>query len=1424
MLGKGHIDLSASGVTRANGGNVNFTTPLISNTDETQSGQGTLRIFANGTGTSRSAGSVNLIVGSIDKGTVLLSASGVDGAGGGNVNASITSVVGSGSAGGETSVAQLVFSEITTDASGVIEIQAMTEGAKGINGVSIDSAERIVIKNGGIKTQGNANGNGNDVSIASSRGILISSSIESDAFAINANGSGAGSGGAISFESPDLKIQGSAAVTADGGTSGAGGTITNALSTINVSIGDVEGAGAPVQLLARGGTSAGSGGQLRLNAQNQVRMISSVLDVSARSVNGNGGSVIFESPNLQFGDQAASSAVTVKASAGVNKGTAGAIRLSGADSSSADQITVAKDINLFAGSRTGELVIKTNTLVIENASIMNGEAHNVDSYIQTGTGDGVLSLNVSGTGTGKGNGTITLKTHDLNFAQTELFAQGHTGAKAGKIQINEANGLAGVSLNNVLANAESDTTNDANSSITINSENDLSITDSTFSALGKSGGSIDISISVPNAGILTLNNVSADASGTAGSGGKIDVVAHNIIQNGSIELIAAGTGSGGTINFRQGDSTVVLTLGDEHIFRVNADGQWKSNPPSVPSISLISAGGLILGELAAVTSSSSSVGSKTYGGYIRLMSGNEQAITVDGFIAANGTGGRVEIFAGKSFSLTNNGVISAVGSSSSGSIRVHAESSTVSGLISASGKNGEVSFNGSKLDLAVTGIIRGGKEIAANANSSSLMVDLHGILEGELVLDGNTIQLAYGSNQNLISGTIRIAHAFAEGNIAIRNNIATEHSAIVVTGREELYAIRSEAGTIELRAADSISLEGARPITNSLNKIRANNVILNQVAVDGPANTTGFIAIGSTIESNVISIRADGNILGGDGMLVGNEIAISSSGGNIGSKNSRVQIGGIALEFLPILAVPKVSLLANMGSTFLRSRGGILVEHADIAGTFGVSNTPGLFNTPNSIELASVGEQIAPLVLDVETSQQSNGSIIISGPVKALQEARIEAGGSGNIEGRPVGLIDAPSLELRTLTGNIFGGSLSLPTPEPVLALNVKTGVLKINAQLGVTGGTTPGELPQLTGGTVLINNTNTESLTVKSSTAGLLLAIRTGGRLEISAKNTISAASIVLAADAGHLTVEQKAVINATNGSVELFARETVNVLNGSKIIATGGNIGIVGGAGVNLTAARITADANGGNASVGNVSIATLTPSETELVPATDLENFVVNGAVLWGSGRVRAINGANRASGNGRVVSFDSSQGNIVLDKGTVITGSGSSESELSPIALTEFSPGQGSNPSSVSFANGNHVWRSTEDLNITLGEATFRIKKGKWVQSIFSPGALLLRNLSGGGAKHVIVEYGAAQICLNAGEEFIVGNSRESSVPFRGEREISSTARTREFSIPALIASDKVIAKLYTLHADFRNMLLKTAVCLSIVTGHHGAYKK
>lgn len=1428
VLGKGHIDLSASGVTRANGGNVNFTTPLLSNTDETQTGQGTLRIFTNGTGTSRSAGSVNLIVGSygIDKGTVLLSASGVEGAGGGNVNASITSVVGRGSApsqaegegGVGTGPAQLIFSQITTEASGVIEIQSMTEGAKGINGVSIDSAEQIVVRNGGINTQGNANGNGNDVAIASSKGILISSSNESTAFAINANASGAGSGGAISFESPELKIQGSAAVTADGGTSGAGGSITNAHSTTNVSIGDVGAAGAPVQLLARGGTSAGGGGQLRLNAQDQVKVIAAVLDVSARSANGNGGSVVIESPNMQFGDQAASSAVTVRASAGVNKGTAGSIRLSGAGSSSADQITVAKDSNLFAGSRIGELVIKTNALVIENESIMNGEAHVVDASIQAGSGNGVLSLNVSGTGAGKGNGTINLRTHDLNFAQTELFAQGNAGAKAGRIQINEANGIAGVSFTNVLANAESDTTNDTNGSIIVNSQNDLSISDSIFSAVGKSGGRVDITISDPDAGILTLKGVHVDVSGAAGSGGQVNVVAHNIIQSGTIELIAAGTGAGGTVNLRQADSTAVLALGDEHLFRVNADGQWRSNPPSAPSVSLISAGELVLGELASLSSSSSSLGAKTFGGFIRLSAGNGQPVAVNGTVAANGNRGRIEILANEFFLLTENGRLSATGTVSSGNIDIVADTSSIAGSITAAGNDGVLAIRGSKLTVAANGAINA-NEIRVNSDINDLHLDLHGSTIGNLILDGNTILVNYGSDKTSSDGLIRVAHAFATGSIAFLNRISSKSSAIVIAGGVEPFSIRSTSGDVEMRAADSISLEESQNT-----RIRGTNVFISQLNVDDPANKEGYVSLGCSIEALSIEVLAQGNIRGRGGELIANTIKLTSSFGTIGSPSNSVYVRGPFSE-LGTFIMPTLRLSANQGSAYVQSIGGMVVEAANARNSLRLSHRiPNLVSLPgasNTIFLHSVGDLVAPQNLVVETSQQSDGDIVILGPVKATNLATIEAGGNGSILGSFFGRIEAKNIELRTLYGDIHGGSLT-PDTGPSFALATVATSLKVNATGTVVPGSDQGNLPIVSGGVVLVNN-QSNSLTLKSSTGGALLSIRSSGRLAIASGGEIKAGSIALISD-GSLTVNSGATIESYNGSTELFAREAFTMLSGSKIVAKHGNVGIVGGTRVDLTGATVSANAIGTDP-VGYVSIATLTPSDTELVPATDLANFKVNGAVFWGSGRLRALNGANRASGNGREVIFNSDRGNITLSEGTVVeaTGidSGSNQSPLSPIGFNECS-NTVQRWGGASLPVGSYVFNATHDLFFKIEKGFVTVMKGAWIHIESTENAFIVRNLLDSHRHSVIAETNGVKIELNQGEELVLGRADVSSTPYRNSKCFGQGITLREFSIPALISSATVIRDIFKQDPQFRTRLLKVAVSIATAFAGRGAY--
>lgn len=302
------LNITTNAIGNGNGGVIRVTATGVTGDITTGAGSSQINLQARGSGTNGNGGSVTVSAGrnlTLDGSAVDVSA-GTSGNGGRVTVTASTAVTNgvldistpinanAGAGGGDGG--QIIITNNST--------QALTiDQALNVNSAGTGAGGRIEIRNEGggnidVQTALRADSTGNNagtIIIDADSATGPDGTVILDPQLFSASTTGAGNGGSITIEGGELQFVGSGAknIVANAGTAGDGGSIflnaTNATGNITLD----PGAGG-LTLSARGGTGSGNGGSIELRAGNDIRVNgnNTVLDVSPRAADANGGTII----------------------------------------------------------------------------------------------------------------------------------------------------------------------------------------------------------------------------------------------------------------------------------------------------------------------------------------------------------------------------------------------------------------------------------------------------------------------------------------------------------------------------------------------------------------------------------------------------------------------------------------------------------------------------------------------------------------------------------------------------------------------------------------------------------------------------------------------------------------------------------------------------------------------------------------------------------------------------------------------------------------------------------------------------------------------------------------------------------------------------------------------------------------------------
>lgn len=1129
----------------------------------------------------------------------------------------------------------------------------------------------------------------------------------------------------------------------------------------------------------------------------------------------------------------------------VDRGTVGALSL------------ISPELQL---GETGQLVLVGLTEDID-----------VDSISSSG---GSLTLNANSAIAGASGGTVTFRTNVVHNTSGSLIINAD-GDLGGSVELRGSDEDKPVIIDHISISSTNSTSPVQNlEAIKIESNSELSIRDvqlnanhigqqtgrggkivisavgnmslgseaASITSIGKGGGEIRIKASAE----LALAG-SFDVSGRgASAGGTIRLTGESIRQTGTLEVVSKGgsAGTGGSVQIESTSTSAKLTLGEIAPAAIISDGVWRVGAPTNDSIQITSAGKLTIGADGIVSANAYTGGASTFAGKISLRSPGDMLIR--GQIRADGNNGVITITSESNIDIAEEtGSIHANAFSNkgvAGTISLIGQTATVNGGVSASTANGgTIRFTGTDFVVSATGSIKtvtAGTIELKGTPDQDLTATLNGKVTGLLSLDGDkSISVNFGAGAK----SIEIKHVKAEGNVSILASSANFESSITIVPGVDDKSIES-SGDVVLLASD-IVLAVSNASGGSSQKISAENVTVTQ------STLTGSLQIGTSIEAKqTITLSALGIIKqpGRNAILMANNVVLESSNENIGSNNYPLVVGGNNG------ASVNLSLQAPKASAYIQSLGDVTVANERVFTTFSLNTQSNKDGNGGNIVLqgTTTGQRIF-----LETGAKTNGSITFLASLDASASAMIEAGGSGDILGAPLAILSSPTLTLRTETGNIHSTAslaqlppLAVPGAEVFNALlpfslNINTENLTAISGLARTGPSGPGETaPPLSGGLVLLNNTSNQTLSINNSSGGLRFVVESAGSVRAGS----IAAQFVGVQSGLDLTVLSGASVRAIGGSLELRALRTFSTQPVSVLSSTEGNVDIFGGTSVRIGNSTISATTASTDSTIGNVYLVARQES-ANLGPAQDIPGLRVNGTVFWDRNfKVNTGNaGENVANGTGRLVLFSTNAKNsIFLTGGATISAQGATNeaSGFSPISYS--SPGASGNtrqarlrdavcwtdtPEGIGLlkdrlriSKGNMVLIAQNDLMVEAGNLKINAAQGTCIQVRVDGQGVIVRNIFDRHSDSVLVSDYRSSCRLVPGEELVQGNKIVSGVPHRASRRLNSTMLAQEFSIPGLLAKEKMIREVYSQNPKFRKNLLKTTASLLMVTVHRGPY--
>ncbi len=1442
-VGSGSLSAIVDGNKNASGGSIDFNVATMQNTDSASAESSYVRLSASGSGSGQFAGNITVGVGDLamSLGYLYLEIDGRNKAGSGNANLIVN----------KSEPGEILFADNRQFQNGCISVSAQSSSTNVLEGVNIQSAQDIRILSAAIRGNGVTAGSGTNVRLSTTQSVSF---VAGELPALDLSGAPAskGNGGELSITASALSVEGigNLVISLRGGIRGNGGQL-------NVSTASTVIRNGVISTEAGASLIGAHGGAIYLNGSAKIELSSGSLISSAVGKNSNAGNITLSSPLLEF--LTASTGVIlneIRAESGKGaEGAAVSLLTGSSENPFLGSISIGSEYLISTGSQQGKIVLNTESVIAnQQDSNLILAAQNVDMAVVSATGVGSITADSNYTGTSLGGGNITLLVRNLDLAATLLRAVDGSGGTS-NVLVKESIPGQGIIVHNLVVDVSSTNRRTAGD-VSISSTADLELKNGSITGVAGTGGKVNIS---SPQGKLTLDGFRIESSKL----GFIKLEASTIQQDGQVEIFADSVSNnpGGTVIIRSLSSGQDLNLGGEgKNLIVTADGGWTNR--TEPSILIESAGKLDIGQ-SSISSSSKYNSPATKGGWVKLVSKGADLVTNSSEISANGNDGLIDVDSGGNITIDVGSSLNARG--------VNKDALGAQITLNTPLQSGRVDINGAILANSTTiqcASVNTKDETINSAKlqlngASSLKANLQGRIIGSIYVDApSSINLEFGGNATSIdvshasSNEIRISEIPQQGVVFTLNLVSDPTSSNKVL-LDSVGTVTLSAGSLNLGFQPGKEPAASSALGSNFTSVRAQKLDINQTgALDGTSRPPS-VRFGANLQGNSISITAKTNILEYGPVtrlpqLQSNSITLSAEG-SIGLGRFPIQTEGSALRLE--VSFSGIFYVENKGNTELRTNGGVVGVLNLVS--YGSIDLPLPLGTGAKDALSEVSLKTLSASDVLQTTITSNG-------IKSSASIEIETALSGDIINAS-NYISTGRLILTSTSGNVHGGTLTVGQPLAHVPLSGTLGGIEfdfttlpfyapyvvdakvIDVSTGRGGLSQDGSVG--TGGNVYVYNTSSSS-SVARLNAGASLRLESAGFGDMRI--------------AGPVSLSGPAVIDSLNGNIRfangsiLAGGDTVisaaALLSASKsqINTVRGNLEIIAGTRVSLDASVVNA-VGAGEDNKGNVyfGIAGQQGSNTSL--ATNQDNIVVQGTVLWGTKTdskgnskpvVTGVGSTNFLNGLNRQVVFDANQ----LQSFVLKNGSQVGAFDAIPIAFSEFvydsklynldddrlqiwtedlhARAFHHRRQGTHFENGTFYFYAKRNQEIYVGSRVkLSVKGGSFLQICASPIGISVCNLADQSRDSVKVKIGGMQVCLNPGH-MLFSKPPGGSTSIRQERTLKGDLHIAELSIPSLLMGEKTLRRVLNVRENkyLKTHVLKTAAAIAMLSNNRGAYAK
>ncbi|MBW4522667.1 MAG: filamentous hemagglutinin N-terminal domain-containing protein [Scytolyngbya sp. HA4215-MV1] len=751
-------------------------------------------------------------------------------------------------------------------------------------------------------------------------------------------------------------------------------------------------------------------------------------------------------------------------------------------------------------------------------------------------------------------------------------------------------------------------------------------------------------------GDLTTKRISTSGSSGA-NGGNVQLQGNNVSVTGGINTTAGGAGNGGNVQI-SGISSVTLASSSSTVLDGGIDAAAFGTGKTGNTTIVASNGNVTLknGTLFfdVFDGSSGDVQIQALGNNHSLLLDNFNIVGTVRLGTTTNPGGTATLIGSKiKISNTSRVAVDTLGAGAGGN------------LILGDVNTQEIEISGKDTILANT-VGQSASGTGGNINVQANKIS---------ILDGATIDASTASTST--SGT--------GGNITLNGkNITINSSASNTTTLSALTSGAAAGGIVQIAATDNLTLQGVKidsattgsgngGLISILGTSSIANLLLDNTQINATTNGSGnggSVSIASnnslTLKNNTqINATTSGSGAGGRIALSGNTVTLTDPGTVLQTDTSGSGKGGDIAVTGQTIAVNNLKIR----STVSGSGNGGTVQLGDITGNSGIiTNTLNVTNTQIDTNVASGATgRGANVVL-----QGRNLTLAAGVDVNATTASTAQSGigGSINVAGDVVKITGQNTQLVTNTTGAAAGGNVTVTGRSITLDQQAS-----IQANVSGSGN----------GGTVQLGDTNTDQVTIDSSTISTNVAAGGTGQ---GANVTVLGRNIRLANQA---KIQGNIAGNSRGGQVQIGDDNTVSLtLNNSTIetkvvsggVGQGGQVALRGNA-LTLDQSTINAEIeNGGSGQGSSINIAggNLTVKNQSTVSArTAASNSIAGNITVSAQGTLDVLNSAIEASttdtaanaiaGNLSV----SALGNLTLNQSRIVTSATASGAQAGNVTL-------------------------------------------------------------------------------------------------------------------------------------------------------------